>query len=170
MGQEFGIERVLFSVYGPRSIDQSGLSGLWLDAGKQSVFRAKEAERIGLNEICEPIAYHLILLWIGYKMNCCNCCISTLTHSSHLRFLLDCRQWPMHGRGRREYLSSVIWISTGHTGTLELFKQVCLQVHSTIGHTYYMTRPRTVAVQFRRQNYSVRFKKTLWFTLIPDRR
>ena len=46
----------------PRSIDQSWLSGLWLHAGKQSMWRAKEAERIGRNAISEPIGYCLTMV------------------------------------------------------------------------------------------------------------
>ena len=45
-GQDFGIHI---------SIDQSYLSRLWLHAGKQSVWRQKEAGRIDQNAVSEPV-------------------------------------------------------------------------------------------------------------------
>lgn len=42
------------------STDESCLSGLWLHAGKQSVWRAKEAESIDGNT--EPIGYCLTMI------------------------------------------------------------------------------------------------------------
>lgn len=61
-GQGFGICRVLVSicslVCSPSSVDQC----LWLHAGKQSVWRAKEAEHIDQNAILEPISYHLVAI------------------------------------------------------------------------------------------------------------
>lgn len=55
---DFVIGGFLVSVCSP-SIDQPQFSGLSFPAGKQSVWRAKEAEHIGCNKISAPIGYCL---------------------------------------------------------------------------------------------------------------
>lgn len=59
-GQDFGIKGILISVCSQSSIDHTGLSGLWLHAGKESIWRAKEAERIGGKAISEQFTFSSI--------------------------------------------------------------------------------------------------------------
>lgn len=50
----------LKSVCGLSSIDQPHLSGLWLHAGEQSLWRAEEVECFGQDAILEAVGYRSI--------------------------------------------------------------------------------------------------------------
>ena len=59
--RDFGIGSILISVRSLSSIDQSCLIGLWLNTGKKSLWRTKEAEH-RLNTISETIRYCLMAI------------------------------------------------------------------------------------------------------------
>lgn len=59
-GQDFGIRSVLVSGFSLSCKDRSCVSRLWSNASQQSVWRAKEEERIDHNVILELVNWLLV--------------------------------------------------------------------------------------------------------------